>query len=128
MCIRDSSNIESVSTEEIQVDHDVNIHDLNGNLIIPGLIDSHTHSAQSFGSGIYDNIHLTQWLYTLGQLFKLSEEETYLAAQLSSLEAIRSGTTTLAEMTTAGAHGEACIQAIADSGLRACLLYTSRCV
>ncbi|MGI6740931.1 MAG: amidohydrolase family protein [Brevefilum sp.] len=115
----DGSNIESVSTEEIQVDHDVNIHDLNGNLIIPGLIDSHTHSAQSFGSGIYDNIHLTQWLYTLGQLFKLSEEETYLAAQLSSLEAIRSGTTTLAEMTTAGAHGEACIQAIADSGLRA---------
>ena len=115
----DGSNIESVSTEEIQVDHDVNIHDLNGNLIIPGLIDSHTHSAQSFGSVIYDNIHLTQWLYTLGQLFKLSEEETYLAAQLSSLEAIRSGTTTLAEMTTAGAHGEACIQAIADSGLRA---------
>lgn len=115
----DGSNIESVSTKEIQVDQDVNIHDLNGNLIIPGLIDSHTHSAQSFGSGIYDNIHLTQWLYTLGQLFNLSEEETYLAAQLSSLEAIRSGTTTLAEMTTAGAHGEACIQAIADSGLRA---------
>lgn len=113
------STIEQVSDEEILVDEDVKVHDLNGNLIIPGLIDSHTHFAQSFGSGIYDNLHLTQWLYTLGQLFNLTEEETYLAAQLSSMEAIRSGTTTVAEMTTAGAHGEACIQAIADMGLRA---------
>lgn len=115
----DGSTIVSVSDKEIPVEQDATIYELNGNLIIPGIIDSHTHSAQSFGSGIYDNIHLTQWLYTLGKFFNLTEEESYLAAQLSCLEAIRSGTTTLAEMTTAGPHGEACIQAIADMGLRA---------
>jgi 5-methylthioadenosine/S-adenosylhomocysteine deaminase len=115
----DGSTIEAVSSQDIPVRDDVSVTDLNGNLVIPGIIDSHTHSAQSFGSGIYDNIHLTQWLYTLGKFFNLTEEESYLAAQLSAIEAIRSGTTTLAEMTTAGPHGEACIQAIADMGLRA---------
>lgn len=115
----DGTTIEKVSEKDIPISKDVAVYDLSGNLIIPGLLDCHTHSAQSFGSGIYDNLHLTQWLYTLGRYFNLTEEESYLATQLSCMEAIRSGTTTIAEMTTAGPHGEACIQAIADMGLRA---------
>lgn len=115
----DGTTIEKVSEKDIPISKDVAVYDLSENLIIPGLLDCHTHSAQSFGSGIYDNLHLTQWLYTLGRYFNLTEEESYLATQLSCMEAIRSGTTTIAEMTTAGPHGEACIQAIADMGLRA---------
>lgn len=115
----DGTTIKDVSENELPVEKDVIVYDLNGNLVIPGIMDCHTHAAQSFGSGIYDNIHLTQWLYTLGKFFNLTEEESYLATQLSCMEAIRSGTTTIAEMATAGPHGEACIQAIADMGLRA---------
>ncbi len=110
--------IQQVSEKDIEVSADMSVYDLKGNLIVPGFIDCHTHLAQSFGRGIYDDLHLTQWLHTMSYHFDLTEEEAYLATQLSCMEAIRSGTTTVAEMTTAGPHGQACIQAIADSGLR----------
>ncbi len=114
----ENGDIAQVSAEEIPVTPDTEVYDISGNLVIPGILDCHTHLAQSFGRGIYDNLHLTQWLNTLSFHFNLTEEEAYLATQLSCMEAIKSGTTTVAEMTTAGPHGEACIQAIADSGLR----------
>lgn len=115
----DDDTIKTISEKPIEVDPKTVVYNLNGKLIIPGILDCHTHFAQSFGRGIYDNLHLTQWLVTLSNYFNLTDEEAYYAAQLSSMEAIRSGTTTVSEMTTAGPYGEAVIQAIADSGLRA---------
>jgi 5-methylthioadenosine/S-adenosylhomocysteine deaminase len=110
--------IEQVSEKEIRFEPDMAVYDIGGNLIVPGFLDCHTHLAQSFGRGIYDNLHLTQWLLTMIYNFDLTEEETYLAQQLGCIEAIKSGTTTVAEMTAAGPYHEACVQAIADSGLR----------
>lgn len=115
----EDSEIRQVSEIEIEASPEMQVTDLKGNLVVPGFLDCHTHLAQSFGRGIYDNLHLTQWLNTMSYHFNLTEEEAYMATQLACMQAIRSGTTTVAEMTTAGAHGEACIQAIADSGLRA---------
>jgi len=116
----EGSEISQVSDHRI-IDEtpDMSIFDLDGNLVVPGFIDCHTHLAQSFGRGIYDNLHLTQWLNTMSYHFNLTEEQTYLATQLACIEAIKSGTTTVAEMATAGQNDEVCIQAIADSGLRA---------
>jgi 5-methylthioadenosine/S-adenosylhomocysteine deaminase len=113
------NKISQVSEKEIPFEPDMTVYDIRGNLIIPGILDCHTHLAQSFGRGIYDDLHLTQWLLTMIHNFDLTEEETYLATQLGCIEAIKSGTTTVAEMTAAGWHHEASVQAIADSGLRA---------
>jgi len=107
-----------VSDKEILPTPDMVIYDVAGNLVVPGFMDCHTHLSQSFGRGIYDDLHLTQWLLTMIGNFNLTEEEAYLATQLGCIEAIKSGTTTVAEMTTAGPYVEACVQAIADSGLR----------
>src|SRR3990172_9040620 len=54
--------IEQVSRNEIKSDPGDQVFDLQGRLIVPGFVDSHTHLAQSFGRGIYDNLHLTEWL------------------------------------------------------------------
>ncbi len=110
--------ISKVSEKTITQEPDMTVYDIGGNLIVPGFLDCHTHLAQSFGRGIYDNLHLTQWLLTMIYNFDMTEEETYLAQQLGCIEAIKSGTTTVAEMTAAGPYHEACVQAIADSGLR----------
>ncbi len=113
---------EIINVSENQVEEllpDVIVYDLKGNLVVPGFLDCHTHLAQSFGRGIYDNLSLTQWLVTMNTKFNLTEEETYKATLLGCIEALKSGTTTVAEMVTAKPHLDACIQAIADSGLRA---------
>jgi 5-methylthioadenosine/S-adenosylhomocysteine deaminase len=115
----DGTFIEQVSENEIIPPAGAKNYDLKGKLILPGLMDCHTHLVQSYGRGIYDNLHLTQWLTTMIYHFNLSEEDIYQATQLGCMEVIHSGTTTVAEMATAGPFGEICIQAIADSGLRA---------
>ena len=111
--------IQQVSVTEIQKDPADQVFDLQGRLVMPGFVDSHTHLAQSFGRGIYDNLHLTQWLEKRSWDRPLNEEEVYTASLLGVVEALRSGTTSVAEMTTVGNLGEIVIQAIADSGLRA---------
>ena len=116
--IKDKDIIQ-VSEKAIEQTPDMAILDLGGNLIVPGFMDCHTHLDQSFGRGIYDNLHLTQWLLTMTHHFDLTEEQTYMATQLACIEAIKSGTTTVAEMASAGDHVDAAVQAIADSGLRA---------
>jgi 5-methylthioadenosine/S-adenosylhomocysteine deaminase len=116
--------IKQVSKTEIQKDPIDQIFDLQGRLIVPGFVDSHTHLAQSFGRGIYDNVHLTRWLNYLTRFFDLTSEETYAAVMIGCIEALRSGTTTVSEMTTLGELGETTIQAIADSGLRAVVCTT----
>ena len=114
-----------VSEKHIPVDPGTQVYNVRGKLIVPGFIDGHTHLAQSFGRGIYDNQHLTQWLNSLSYFFDLSSEEVYIATLIGCVEALRSGTTTVAEMTILGEQGEITLQAIADSGLRAVVCTTA---
>jgi len=111
--------IEQVSRNEIKSDPGDQVFDLQGRLLVPGFVDSHTHLAQSFGRGIYDNLHLTEWLEKRSWDRPLNEKEVYAAGLLGAIEALQTGTTTVAEMTTVGDLSEVLIQAIADSGLRA---------
>ena len=67
--------IKQVSETEIQKDPSDQVYDLQGKLVVPGFVDSHTHLAQSFGRGIYDNVHLTRWLNYLTKYFDLTPEE-----------------------------------------------------
>jgi 5-methylthioadenosine/S-adenosylhomocysteine deaminase len=108
-----------VSQEQIEAGSDMQVFELHGKLVLPGFVDGHTHLAQSFGRGIYDNLHLTEWLLARSWDKPMNEEEVYTASLIGALEAVRSGTTTVAEMTTVGGLGDIVIQAIADSGLRA---------
>jgi len=115
----DEDTIIQVSQEQIEAVPDTQVFDIRGNLLIPGFVDGHTHLAQSFGRGIYDNLHLTEWLLARSWDEPMNEEEVYAASMIGALEALSTGTTTVAEMTTVGELGTIVIQAIVDSGLRA---------
>ncbi len=116
--------ISKVSAATIPTDPGTQVYNVQGRLVIPGFVDGHTHLAQSFGRGIYDNLHLTQWLNTLNFFFDLGPEEIYNAVLIGCIEALRTGTTSLAEMTVLGEQAEITLQAIMDSGLRAVVCAT----
>jgi len=117
--LAEGDTIVRVSLTEIPVTPDMVVYDVGGRLLVPGFVDAHTHLAQSFGRGIYDNLHMTQWLVAMSHSFNLTPDQVYVASLIGCIEAIKSGTTTVGEMTSVGPHVDPCIQAIADSGLRA---------
>lgn len=74
-------------------------YDLRGKVLIPGLISTHMHLAQSLLRGTADNHVLKDWLceriWPLESAFE--EEDGYHAARLSIAEMLKSGTTTFLE-------------------------------
>lgn len=103
---------------EIQNSEVDNTIDGKGKIVIPGLIDCHTHLWQTFGRGLMDNLHITKWLEIIWQFHELfSEEALYYSTLIGAIEALKSGTTTVAELITP-IKEDPVAKAIADSGLR----------
>lgn len=95
------------------------ILDISGRIVMPGLIDCHTHLYQTFGRGLMDNLHITKWLEIIWQFpHFFSEEALYYSTLLGAIEAIKSGTTTVGELLGESA-GEPIIHGLMDSGIRA---------
>jgi len=95
--------------------------DASGCLIMPGLINLHTHAAMTCFRGIADDLPLQAWLYE--HIFPVearhvSEEMVYWGTLLAVVEMVKSGTTTFCD-------GYFCedgaARAAASSGVRAVL-------
>ena len=73
-------------------DREVN---LEGNLILPGFVNAHTHSAMTFLRSFADDLPLQEWLQR--QVFpmeaKLTGEDVYWLSKLAILEYLTSGIT-----------------------------------
>ncbi|NMA95326.1 MAG: amidohydrolase [Clostridiales bacterium] len=72
----------------------------HGKLALPGLINTHTHSAMSLFRGYADDMPLWDWLtkriWPLED--RLESEDIYYLSMLSMAEMIQSGTTTFSDM------------------------------
>ncbi len=106
--------------------------DARGKLVLPGLINAHTHFYSAFArglAGIAPSRHFTEVLRNLWwRLDKaLDLEAVRLSALVGCLEAIRSGCTTLIDHHASPHAVEGSLDAIAtavqQTGLRACLCY-----
>lgn len=69
-------------------------------LIMPGLINVHTHAAMSLFRGMADDLPLMQWLqdHIFPAEASLTGEQVYQGTLLSLCEMIKSGTTTFCDM------------------------------
>jgi 5-methylthioadenosine/S-adenosylhomocysteine deaminase len=69
-------------------------------LIMPGLVNTHTHAAMACFRGLVDDLPLIQWLqeYIFPVEAKLTGDMVYQATLLSLAEMIKSGTTSFCDM------------------------------
>jgi 5-methylthioadenosine/S-adenosylhomocysteine deaminase len=74
--------------------------DVAGCVVMPGLINAHTHAAMTIFRGLADDLPLMEWLqrHIFPAERKLTEEWVYWGTMLACAEMILSGTTTFCDM------------------------------
>jgi len=92
--------------------------DARGGLILPGLINTHTHAAMALFRGLADDMPLMTWLndHIFPAEAKLTPEMVRIGTRLACAEMIRSGTTCFCDMYL---FEDAVAEAAAQSGVRA---------
>lgn len=98
--------------------------DCNGNVLMPGLIDTHVHTAQAMLRGCADDLGLLDWLGK--RVWVLQGNYTYedgrASAELCTLEMIKSGTTSFIECMLAERYGfDGVAEVVVQSGMRAAI-------
>ncbi len=93
------------------------VEDLKGVLVMPGLINTHTHAAMSLFRGIAEDVELYEWLstYIFPREAKLTEEDVYIGSLVSFMEMVKNGITTFVDMYF---FQDAVAQAAKDLGIR----------
>ncbi|MFX1515217.1 MAG: amidohydrolase family protein [Promethearchaeota archaeon] len=104
--------------ENISVPQGTEKIDANGKVILPGLVNSHTHLAMNLLKGYADDMKLQVWLEEKIWPFEsiMIQEDIEFGARLGALEALASGTTTLNSMYH---QSELEVKALTEIGLRA---------
>lgn len=93
--------------------------DAGDHLVLPGLINVHTHTAMTYQRGLIEDLTPRQWFARTAALeAQMSEDDLYWSALLGCYEMIRSGVTCIADRFS---HMDVIGEAIDASGLRAIL-------
>ncbi|RYD02304.1 hypothetical protein N752_25465 [Desulforamulus aquiferis] len=105
----EDSRIKAIGTEDYSADQ---IIDAKGQVLIPGLIQTHIHLCQTLFRGQADDLELMDWLQK--RIWPLEgghdPESLYYSAMLGIGELLRGGTTSLIDMATVN-HTESVFQA-----------------
>jgi len=110
-------NIIAEIGKRMEADHTINAE---GKVALPGLINTHTHSAMTLLRGYADDLKLDEWLQKKIWPFeaRLNEEHVYWGSKLACLEMIKSGTTCFNDMYW---HMKGTARAVEEMGIRAVL-------
>ena len=92
----------------------------SGKMLIPGLVNAHTHASMTIFRNCADDLLFNDWLF--GKIMpledKLTAEDCYWGTMLAIMEMLRSGTTSFVDMYY---FMDELVRAIQDSGIRAVL-------
>jgi 5-methylthioadenosine/S-adenosylhomocysteine deaminase len=104
------------------IGNDEEIIDASGCVLMPGLVNAHTHLYQVLLRAVWEDLPLLPWLKRIyGAAQVLRPEHLYAGTMLGCLEAIRSGVTTICEHNFLNPHPDCAfetVRAIRESGLR----------
>lgn len=109
-----SDNIEDSNAEKII--------DAKDKIIMPGLINTHTHLPMTLFRSLADDLELDSWLndYIWPMEANLNSDYSYAGAMLGAIEMIKSGTTTFTDMYF---YMGDVASAVKESGIRGVLSY-----
>lgn len=103
------------SSELVAAYPDEEVVDYGLAALMPGFVDLHTHLEYSVFRGVVDDLPYSRWKMEVSRREEFLDEEDWAdSAVLGAVEAIRSGITTIADITNTGAS----LGAARDSGLR----------
>ena len=97
------------------------VFDAHGGIVMPGLVNTHTHAAMTLLRGLADDLPLDKWLTEHifpAEAKNVSPDFVYQGTRLAALEMIEGGTTTFADMYY---FMEDAARAVDEAGLRAVL-------
>ena len=102
---------------ELLVAHpDEEVIDYGHAALMPGFVDAHTHLEYSIFRGVVDDLPYTRWkMEVQRRAARLERDDWERSARLGAVEAIRSGITTIADITSSGLS----VAAADEAGLRA---------
>ena len=98
--------------------------DATGRIVLPGLVNAHTHLCMVFGRTIGPERRLLEWLDLLMPMMAAMDDEAlYVAELLGCIENIKNGNTSLVENIFVPPHvgadpEDAAFRALRDSGIR----------
>ncbi len=99
-----------------------------GKVVMPGIVNAHTHLFQVLIRGVYEELPFTEWLRRIYHCGKaLTAETGRLSARLATLESLHSGVTTLVEhqfLNRGEELAEAAIEGMRSLGVRAVVART----
>lgn len=107
------------SLEEVRV-LDKDAYDGRGKLLIPGLVNNHSHVPMTLTRGYGEDLTLYDWLFTRIFPFEalLTEEDMYWGALLGIAEMLSGGTTSFTDMYM---RIQGIFQAVTETGIKASL-------
>ncbi len=121
--------ITAVSDEPLVPRPGEDVLDARNQVVMPGLINAHTHLFQTLIRGVFEGLPFNDWLrriYHSARAF--SDEDAQLAARLGGVEALLSGTTTVLEhhfLNIREDLPDATIRGLTSTGIRAVFARTS---
>lgn len=109
--------------DRAEIETEGTVIDMEGRLVMPGLINTHTHSHSSLFRSLGDDMELMDWLHNAMWPAEsyMDHEIAYAATKMSCLEYMRGGVTTYADQFY---FAEDVAKAAQESGLR-CFLAPS---
>jgi 5-methylthioadenosine/S-adenosylhomocysteine deaminase len=100
--LKEDEIFEIIDFENISelIKKDSEIIDLEDKLVLPGFINTHSHSVMSLFKGMADDVDFETWLFKnmLPREDLLNKEMAYWASLLSQIEMIKNGITSFADM------------------------------